>query len=97
VVVELVDPGRAALAARAAARIDAMWAAGAADEAAALLARGLDPGLPVMKAVGVRPLAAHLRGRLDREAASAAWLTETLQLAKRQRTWFRHRAPRASG
>jgi tRNA dimethylallyltransferase len=86
---ELVDPGREALRARAAARIAAMWTAGAADEVAALLARGLDPGLPVMKAVGVRPLAALLAGRLDRAAASAAWLTETLQLAKRQRTWWR--------
>lgn len=86
---ELVDPGRAALAERAAARIAAMWAAGAAGEVAALLAQGLDPGLPVMKAVGVRPLAAFLSGRLDRAAASAAWLTETLQLAKRQRTWWR--------
>lgn len=86
---ELVDPGRAALAERASARIAAMWAAGAADEVAALLAKGLDPGLPVMKAVGVRPLAAWLSGRLDRAAASAAWLRETLQLAKRQCTWWR--------
>lgn len=93
----LVDPGRDTLARRAAARIAAMWAAGAEAEVAALLARGLDPGLPVMKAVGVRPLAAWLGGRLDRDAATAAWLTETLQLAKRQRTWFRHQGAAWAG
>lgn len=90
IVAELVDPGREALGQRAEARIAAMWAAGAEAEVAALLARGLDRGLPVMKAVGVRPLTAWIAGRLDREATQQAWRTETLQLAKRQRTWFRH-------
>ena len=68
---------------------------GALDEVRALLARGLDPALPVMKAVGVPELAAHLRGECDREAALARFVVATQRYAKRQRTWFRHQLPAA--
>ena len=43
-------------------RFARMMAAGALAEAAALAARGLDPDLPAMKAVGLPELLRHLRG-----------------------------------
>jgi tRNA dimethylallyltransferase len=53
-------PPRAWLLARCDARFAAMIEAGAIDEVKALRARGLDPALPVMSAIGVRELAAML-------------------------------------
>jgi tRNA dimethylallyltransferase len=84
----VVDVPAAELAARIELRWDAMVAAGARGEVAAL--SGLDPGLPLMKACGVRPLLAELSGALPPEAAREAALAETRQYAKRQRTWFRN-------
>lgn len=76
------------LAGRIAARFQSMMQAGAVEEVARLAARGLDPALPVMKALGVPALLAHVQGRLDREAAVAAAIRATRAYAKRQRTWF---------
>ena len=70
-----------------------MMARGALAEVEALLARGLDPALPAMRAVGVAELAALLAGRLSREAAVAAVQQATRRYAKRQYTWFRHQLP----
>ena len=58
----LLDPPREALRAAIATRFAAMLAAGALEEVRALLALGLDPALPAMRAHGVPELAAHLRG-----------------------------------
>ncbi len=71
------------------ARFDAMLAAGALEEVRSLLALGLSSELPVMRALGVAPLAAHLAGATSLEAAVAAAQTETRQYAKRQLTWLR--------
>ena len=38
---------------------------GAVEEVEALLARKLDPDLPVMRAIGVREIAAYLSGEVD--------------------------------
>jgi tRNA dimethylallyltransferase len=84
-------PPRAALYARCDARLEAMIATGALAEVAALMARGLDPALPALKAVGVRELAAHLRGEAGLAAAIAAAQQETRRYAKRQMTWMRGR------
>ena len=70
-----------------------MMAAGALDEAARLLERDLDPGLPVMKAVGVRALNDHLNGVTSLERAIALGRQETRRYAKRQTTWFRTQMP----
>ena len=56
-------PERETLYARIDARFDAMLAAGALDEVAALAARQLDPLLPAMKAHGVPALIRHLQRR----------------------------------
>lgn len=84
-----LDPPREALYARCDARLEAMVAQGALAEAAALAARGLDPELPAMKAVGYRELAAHLRGETSLDEAVADAQRETRRYAKRQSTWMR--------
>ncbi|HWK48214.1 MAG TPA: tRNA (adenosine(37)-N6)-dimethylallyltransferase MiaA [Stellaceae bacterium] len=71
-------------------RFEAMLADGALDEVRALDARGLDPDLPLMKAVGVPELRRHLAGELDLPAAMALAQQATRRYAKRQGTWFRH-------
>jgi tRNA dimethylallyltransferase len=62
-------------------------------EVSSLLARGLDPRLPVMRAIGVREIAALLRGEMSRERALAAGRTATRHYAKRQYTWFSRQPP----
>ncbi|MBB4284570.1 tRNA (adenosine(37)-N6)-dimethylallyltransferase MiaA [Roseospira goensis] len=85
----VLDPDREALRAAIDARVHAMIAAGALDEVRALLARGLPPDRPVMKAVGGPDLAAHLRGEIDLDTAVARMQAASRQYAKRQRTWLR--------
>ncbi len=87
------EPPREALYAACDARFRAMVSTGALDEVEALLARGLDPGLPVMKAVGVPELAAVLSGKSDPDTAIAAGQRATRRYAKRQLTWFRNQPP----
>jgi tRNA dimethylallyltransferase len=84
-----LEPPRPWLYARCDARLETMVHEGALDEVAALAARDLDPALPAMKAVGVRELAAHLRGELTLPDAIAAAQQETRRYAKRQATWMR--------
>jgi tRNA dimethylallyltransferase len=86
-------PPRPALFAACDARFLAMMQAGALAEVAALLARGLAPVLPAMKAVGVPELGALLAGKLTRAAAVAAAQQATRRYAKRQYTWFRRQLP----
>ena len=49
--------------------------------------------LPAMRAIGVREIAAFLRGELTRAEALAAGQTATRQYAKRQYTWFSRQTP----
>lgn len=74
-------------------RFEAMMAAGALDEARALMARGLDPALPAMRAHGAPGLMAHLRGEASLDAAIARGQADTRHYAKRQYTWARHQLP----
>lgn len=71
-------------------RFDAMMAAGALEEVAALRERRLDPLLPVMRAHGVPGLIAHLDGELSLAEAVVRGQADTRAYAKRQVTWFRH-------
>jgi len=89
----VIEPEREALYARCDARFDAMLADGALEEVQALIARDLDPDLPVMKAVGVRELSAHLRGDLSLAEAADTARRETRRYAKRQLTWLRNQTP----
>ncbi len=74
-------------------RFAQMVAEGGLVEVEALLARNLDPDLPVMRAIGVPELAAHLRGESTLEQAIAAGQQSTRRYAKRQYTWFGHQPP----
>ena len=80
---------RALLRERIETRFQAMLAAGARAEAAAL--KGLDPTLPAAKILGLRQLWALDEGLISEADAVTAAVTATRQFAKRQETWFRHR------
>ncbi|WP_428333644.1 tRNA (adenosine(37)-N6)-dimethylallyltransferase MiaA [Novosphingobium sp.] len=86
-------PERAWLYDRCDRRFGAMWQRGAVDEVRALLARGLDPDLPVMRAIGVREVAAVLNGDMAEDDAIAAGAQATRNYAKRQYTWLRNQMP----
>lgn len=86
-------PDRAALYARCDARFAAMLAGGAIDEVRALLARDLDPALPVMRAIGVPEIAAFLRGECTLAEVETRGAQATRNYAKRQYTWFRRQPP----
>jgi len=74
-------------------RFEAMMSDAGIAEVETFLARGLAPSLPVMRAIGVREIAAFLAGKLSREQAHAAGRQATRNYAKRQYTWFRHQPP----
>ena len=86
-------PPRDWLVRRCDARFEAMVEGGAVDEVRALLARGLDPALPVMRAIGVPEIAAWLDGQIDRDAMLERGRIATRRYAKRQYTWFSHQPP----
>lgn len=86
-------PPREALYAAIDGRFAQMVERGALDEVRALAARGLDPALPVMKAVGVPELSAYLDGVMALDAAIGAAQQASRRYAKRQYTWFRHQLP----
>ncbi len=66
---------------------------GAIAEVERLLARGLDPALPVMRAIGVPELAALLEGEITATEAETRGAQATRNYAKRQYTWFRNQPP----
>ena len=86
-------PPRALLYPRCDARFAAMLAGGAIEEVRLLLARGLDPSLPVMRAIGVAEIAAFLAGTATLADTEARGAQATRNYAKRQYTWLRHQPP----
>ena len=86
-------PERQALYGRCDLRFQRMIDRGAMDEVERLLARDLDPDLPVMRAIGVPELAAVLRGESTLDQAIARGSQATRNYAKRQFTWLRHQPP----
>lgn len=70
------------------ARFDAMIAGGAVDEVAELMRLQLDPELPVMRALGVTPLAGYVAGKTGLDEAVERGKAETRQYLKRQVTWM---------
>jgi tRNA dimethylallyltransferase len=89
----VIEPDRSELYRQISARFDRMVERGAVDEVRRLRQRGLDPALPIMKAIGVRELGAYLDGEVDLTAAVEAAKMQTRRYAKRQTTWFRHQMP----
>jgi tRNA dimethylallyltransferase len=86
-------PPREGLYARCDHRFVEMMDSGAVDEVAALLRRGLEPDLPIMRAIGVPEIAAMLSGQISRDAAIDQGQQATRNYAKRQFTWFRNQPP----
>jgi tRNA dimethylallyltransferase len=86
-------PERDWLYARCDRRFAAMLDHGAREEVMVLLERGLDPALPVMRAIGVREIGRWIAGNQTREDAQAAGQRATRQYAKRQTTWFSRQSP----
>jgi tRNA dimethylallyltransferase len=86
-------PPRDWLYARCDERFARMVDEGAVAEVNALLARKLNPNLPVMRGIGVREMAAYVRGDVSLEEAVAAGQQATRRYAKRQYTWFAHQPP----
>lgn len=80
----------APLAARIDQRTRAMFAGGLVEETRALLERGLREPLTALRAIGYDEAMGLLDGAFDRATAVERTSLRTRQLAKRQRTWFRH-------
>jgi tRNA dimethylallyltransferase len=74
-------------------RFAAMVEQGAVAEVEKLLERKLDPQLPVMRAIGVREIAAYLVGDFTKAQAIDAGQQATRRYAKRQYTWFSRQPP----
>ncbi|MCT2400532.1 tRNA (adenosine(37)-N6)-dimethylallyltransferase MiaA [Novosphingobium mangrovi (ex Huang et al. 2023)] len=87
-------PERQALYARCDLRFQRMIERGAMDEVEALLARGLDPDLPVMRAIGVPELAGVAADSWSLDEAITRGAQATRNYAKRQYTWLRHQPPK---
>lgn len=97
----VIDPPREELYRNCDSRFLDMIDAGAIDEVKTLAARaeaeGLDPALPIFKAIGYPSLSAHLRGEMPLDAAIVAAQQQTRNYAKRQTTWLRHQLPGNEG
>ena len=78
---------RETLCAAADSRFELMLEQGALDEVRAL--PPLDPSAPLMKAIGVRELQAHIQGQISLDEAKAKAQIATRQYIKRQLTWWR--------
>jgi tRNA dimethylallyltransferase len=86
-------PPRKWLYARCDERFAHMVDKGAVSEVEALLARRLDPNLPVMRAIGVPELSGYVLGHATLDQAITAGQQATRRYAKRQYTWFAHQPP----
>jgi tRNA dimethylallyltransferase len=86
----VLKPNREWLYHRINTRFDAMMREGALEEVRALRAMNLAPDLPVLRALGVPQMMAHLNGALALDAAIDQAKTQSRRYAKRQMTWFRH-------
>ena len=86
-------PERQTLYQRCNLRFERMVERGALDEVEALLARNLDPDLPVMRAIGVPELAGVVNGCWPLEDGISRGAQATRNYAKRQYTWLRHQPP----
>jgi tRNA dimethylallyltransferase len=85
----VVAPPRDVLRTRCDERFEAMLSAGALDEVRAFSQLGVPAAAPIMGALGVVPLLAHLAGSLTLDAAATVSKAATRQYAKRQLTWAR--------
>ena len=86
----LLLPERSILHKRIDDRFEQMVEEGAVEEVQALLALGLSPSLPALKAIGVPQIAGYLAGDFTLNEAMDRSQAATRQYCKRQTTWFRN-------
>jgi tRNA dimethylallyltransferase len=72
-----------------------MFDSGLVEETRALIEAGMEPALRALRAVGYDEALDLLASRITRAEAEARTNLRTRQLAKRQRTWFRHQVEAA--
>ena len=84
----LVMPPRATIHERINMRFDKMVEEGALKEVETLVAKEFPKTAPVMKAIGVPQLTAHIAGEMPLDEAIEKSKAATRQYAKRQSTWF---------
>lgn len=75
-------------------RVDAMIAAGLADEVRRLAEAGYGWRLPAMSGLGYRQMGAYLRGETSLEEAAQSIKRETRRFIRQQYNWFRLSDPR---
>lgn len=75
---------------RIARRTTGMFDHGLVEETRALLSAGVGARLRAVRAIGYDEAVDLIEGRIDRAGAETRVNQRTAQLAKRQRTWFRH-------
>lgn len=78
------------LSARIEQRTSEMWHTGLEAETAVHVRAGLEPALRRLAAIGYDEALEVLAGRMERPQAMLRMTERTRQMAKRQRTWFRH-------
>jgi tRNA dimethylallyltransferase len=83
-----LNPGREELLPRVRARTRSMLDEGLLDEVRALLADGF-AAWPPLRSVGYKECLAHLSGELAAEDLAETIVQKTMQLAKKQKTWFK--------
>ena len=71
------------------ARVDHYMAVGLVGEVRNLLAKGVDPALPAMQALGYKEVVEYLHGNWSEEKMVAEIKKRTRNFAKRQYVWFR--------
>lgn len=85
----VLDPPRAELHARIAARTRAMFDGGLVEEVQGLLNSGVPKGAKAFESIGYKQALEVLNGAISREQAIELTTIATRQYAKRQWTWFR--------
>lgn len=85
----LIPEDRSAWRERIEERFDSMMNSGWLDEARALHALKLDPGLPATRIAGYRQLLEHLGGQFSLDEARVRGIRATKALGRRQLTWLR--------
>lgn len=84
----LLCPDRKELYTRSERRFDSMMQRGALQEAERIQSLSLDPSLPAMRALGLRPLLKYLKGELSHDDAVLEAKADTRHYIKRQLTWI---------
>jgi tRNA dimethylallyltransferase len=87
-----IAPDRERLRREVESRTQRMLERGLLEEVRGLLARGVAADARALRAIGYRQAVAVVRSELDLDSARRGIVSETMQYAKRQMTWFRHQA-----